>query len=78
MDILWLGERILSLGKKPGNDLPAMNLSACDSCNKPDIFFIILDEYSGNTGLNHLFHFDNAEFENWNSVAFLCGKTKLQ
>jgi hypothetical protein len=63
MDILWLGERILSLGKKPGNDLSAMNLSVCDSCNKPDIFFIILDEYSGNTGLNHLFHFDNTEFE---------------
>jgi hypothetical protein len=36
----------------------------CDTCKKPDIFFIILDEYSGNTALKERFNFDNSGFEN--------------
>ena len=39
-------------------------LLRCDSCKKPDIYFIILDEYAGNTELKELFNFDNSAFEN--------------
>lgn len=36
----------------------------CDTCNKPDIYFIIADEYAGKKELNDIFHFDNSPFEN--------------
>lgn len=35
----------------------------CDTCNKPDIYFIITDEYAGKTALSELFSFDNSGFE---------------
>lgn len=35
----------------------------CDSCAKPDIYFIILDEYAGNRALRERFDFDNSGFE---------------
>ncbi|MGB8195327.1 MAG: sulfatase-like hydrolase/transferase [Chitinophagaceae bacterium] len=35
----------------------------CDSCYKPDIYFVLLDEYTGNDALRDLFNFDNAAFE---------------
>lgn len=37
---------------------------ACTTCDKPDIYVIIADEYAGNTELNDIFHFDNASFFN--------------
>lgn len=36
----------------------------CDSCAKPDVYFILLDEYAGNTELKNLFTYDNTPFEN--------------
>ena len=63
IDVLWLGERILAQGRKSGINFSDTNLFVCRSCNRPDIFFIILDEYSGNTALKQLFHFDNSAFE---------------
>jgi hypothetical protein len=38
-------------------------LPLCDTCAKPDIYLIVLDEYAGNTSLKDLFAFDNAAFE---------------
>lgn len=35
----------------------------CDTCKKPDIYFIITDEYAGKTALNDLFSYDNSGFE---------------
>ena len=35
----------------------------CDSCAKPDIYFIIVDEYAGRYELKELFNFDNSPFE---------------
>ena len=37
--------------------------STCDTCAKPDIYFIIADEYAGNTALKEIFSFDNSAFE---------------
>jgi len=39
-------------------------LLPCDSCARPDIYFIITDEYAGRTELEDLFSFDNSAFEN--------------
>ncbi len=37
---------------------------ACDTCSKPDIYFIVADEYAGNRELKDQFGFDNSEFIN--------------
>ena len=43
---------------------PMENISACNQCDKPDIYFIIADEYAGKKELEDIFHFDNSKFEN--------------
>ena len=43
------------------SSVPAI-FKSCDSCSKPDIYFILLDEYAGNTALIDLFSFDNDSF----------------
>lgn len=45
---------------RTGN-LPA-GLTACDTCARPDIYFILADEYAGNTELKDLFGFDDSIF----------------
>src|SRR4030095_1211749 len=62
IDIFWLAGRMLAK-KKPVRNFSALNLSVCDTCGRPDIFFIVLDEYSGNPALSELFLFDNSEFQ---------------
>ncbi|HEY0679174.1 MAG TPA: sulfatase-like hydrolase/transferase [Chitinophagaceae bacterium] len=39
------------------------NFKKCDTCPKPDIYFIILDEYSGSHVLRDYFRYDNSSFE---------------
>lgn len=36
--------------------------SPCETCPRPDIYFILADEYAGNTELKDLFGFDNSAF----------------
>jgi len=38
------------------------SLSKCDTCSKPDIYLIVLDEYWGNRSLKNYFHYDNNRF----------------
>jgi hypothetical protein len=38
-------------------------IPACDTCRKPDIYFIICDEYAGKRELKEVFGFDNGAFE---------------
>jgi hypothetical protein len=40
-----------------------LNASTCDTCSKPCIYFILLDEYSGSGALKTLFNYDNTAFE---------------
>lgn len=54
----------LNSTKRPPVDLAGTGLIKCDSCKKPDIYFIVLDEYSGNTALQERFNFNNSDFEN--------------
>jgi hypothetical protein len=42
---------------------PQLGLTACDACSRPDLYFIILDGYSGNRALKEGFGFDNTAFE---------------
>ena len=64
--ILLLADTVLLTGKiinKKSNSysLPA-GFKACESCPKPDIYFILADEYAGNNELKDLFHFDDSIF----------------
>ena len=59
-DAVMLVVKSSSTGSTPHPNLAALN--ACDTCSKPDIYFIVADEYAGNRELKEIFDFDNAEF----------------
>ena len=40
------------------------NIFNCNQCEKPDIYFIVADEYAGQKELKDIFQFDNSAFEN--------------
>lgn len=56
---------MLFLPSKPNSspEAPRMAFHPCDTCAKPDIYFIIADEYIGNKTLQEQFSFDNTPFE---------------
>src|SRR4030095_8655191 len=49
-------------GKNIPNELPA-GFTFCDTCTKPDIFFIVPDEYVGDQVLRDIFSFNNSAFQ---------------
>lgn len=53
--------KIISLSNKK-NSIAAKN--SCDTCAKPSVYFIVLDEYFGSKGLKEFFNYDNSWFEN--------------
>jgi hypothetical protein len=59
-DVVMLAGKIIN-HKQPSAGLPA-GFTACDTCSKPDIYFILADEYAGNTELKEQFGFDNSAF----------------
>ena len=40
-------------------------MPACDDCARPDIYLILLDDYTGSDGLKRNLHYDNSDFENF-------------
>jgi len=40
------------------------SFTICDTCSKPDVYLIVLDEYAGGEGLKNIFNFKNSAFEN--------------
>ena len=64
IDVTSLVIKIPNVAKKKEFKAADHGLTVCDSCSKPDIFLIIPDQYSGETALKKLFHFDNSAFEN--------------
>lgn len=64
--LLVLADSVLLLSKVVSPSRKATGLpegfSSCDSCSKPDIYFILADEYAGNTELKDLFSYDNSPF----------------
>jgi hypothetical protein len=62
-DAGWLVTKLT--GKNNTSSLTALPAyKSCDTCAKPDIYFIVADEYAGNTQLKEIFQFDNSAFEN--------------
>lgn len=61
--IAWDAARMALSQKKTVATNAAWKLPACDTCAKPDIYLLLLDEYAGNASLKALFQFDNADFE---------------
>ncbi len=59
-DTIFLLSKVFA-NKKNIADLPT-GFSKCDTCQKPDIYFILADEYAGNTELKDIFGFDNKNF----------------
>jgi hypothetical protein len=53
-----------TLKREKSSLTPPQGLTDCGSCPKPDIYFILADEYAGNTELKDLFHFDDSLFIN--------------
>jgi hypothetical protein len=56
---------ILLQSKPPtsGHVQKSQALSSCDTCSKPDVYLILLDEYFGSAGLKEFYRFDNSAFE---------------
>jgi hypothetical protein len=63
IDIGWLASKIIR-SEKPLSSAIDTGFIKCDTCRKPDIYFVILDEYPGNKALKEQFGFDNTGFEN--------------
>jgi hypothetical protein len=52
------------LTKKKNDNTTLQAFHTCDSCSRPDIYFILADEYAGRKELQDIFQFDNTPFEN--------------
>lgn len=59
-DTAMLVNKMLSRRKAPAA-MPE-GMVKCDTCARPDIYFILADEYAGNTELKEKFNFDNSAF----------------
>ncbi|MBI5858643.1 MAG: sulfatase-like hydrolase/transferase [Sphingobacteriales bacterium] len=55
----------LKISKSKKNHVTNLSgqFSRCDTCTKPDIYLIVVDEYAGKKELQDLFSFDNTGFE---------------
>jgi hypothetical protein len=47
------------------HNVPALNneFTKCSTCAKPDVYFILADEYAGDGELRDVFHYDNSNFD---------------
>ncbi len=62
IDAGWLLSKIIFKKNQPF--VLGRELIKCESCAKPDIYFILTDEYAGYNELKNVFHYDNSSFEN--------------
>jgi hypothetical protein len=46
-------------------ELAKSSLTVCDTCQRPPVFFILLDSYFGSKGLKEYFNYDNSDFQNF-------------
>ena len=64
VDAAWLSAKIAGLDKDKPFSLSAQRFSPCDTCIRPDVYFIIADQYTGRVALKEVFNFDNDSFQN--------------
>lgn len=60
IDLVSLTTKLI--GERDGGGRLAEGMAKCDTCSKPDIYFILADEYAGNKALFDKFNFDNSAF----------------
>lgn len=63
VDTVMLLTKVIGSSKQEQATIPD-GMVPCKDCPKPDIYFIIADEYVGNTTLKEKFGFDNSAFIN--------------
>ena len=63
-EVFILSGKILKYDRQ--HQLKSINneFTLCDTCNKPDIYLIVADEYAGEKTLHDLYNFDNTAFLN--------------
>ena len=55
--------RLFFSSKNGANQNHLVNTTACDTCKKPDIYFIIADEYADSSSLQEVFGYNNTAFQ---------------
>jgi hypothetical protein len=61
MEIVDISNKLLATSAKKDKEENAM---ICDSCAKPSVYLVVMDEYFGSNGLKEYFNYDNSWFEN--------------
>lgn len=61
-DLIFLVNKLYNLDHSK-NSLSQADFTRCNTCSKPDIYFIVLDGYAGNYTLMNTLNFDNSSFE---------------
>jgi hypothetical protein len=67
IDLAWLVQK--SVSRTSSSVRSADQAVLCDSCVKPDIYFLLFDEYSSSSALKELWNYDNNDLD-----SFLTGK----
>lgn len=64
--LLYLVIDVASIALQKNKSIPVarVNFTTCDTCARPNIYLIILDEYSGSNELQRYFNYNNQPFEN--------------
>jgi hypothetical protein len=57
----WLTKKILQ--RQSTNHNEKEFAFQCDSCTKPDIYFLVFDEYSSSTALKEVWNYDNSDLD---------------
>lgn len=65
VDLGLITYRFISPPKEYDRHLAQHGLQVCDSCDKPSVYFILLDSYYGAEGLKASFDYDNSRFESF-------------
>jgi len=62
---LALGATGRALLKPSSYSLPKGTYKTCDTCSKPDIYFLLFDEYSSSRALKEAYHYDNSGLDSF-------------
>jgi hypothetical protein len=63
VDSVWLISKFFSKNRMAASeDSPQIK---CDSCTKPDIYFLVFDEYTSSSALKELWNYDNSDLDSF-------------
>ena len=64
MDLVWLVDKVLSAHER-SRPAHSFQMASCDTCARPDIYFLLFDEYSSSTALKELWNYDNNDLDSF-------------